>query len=783
MALRTLILVAVLLAGSSAEAWERRFDATSDLTGHVFTVRGIAGPEGALVVLRIEDGSSENYASRANVEREVAPGPFRLRLALDDLHRSNGHRLEPSDIRFIEVFAARGEIAVDETETYPRLPRGPSAPVHAWDLGGGRSARAPGFNRADENDPIIVSGRPKPILRSLDDPLLRDGLGGVERLVLPLPEGQWRLLLWIGDRGAWQTRTYPKERRIKVNGEVRLLERRDLETWTRDIYLAGRDLEPSDRGSAWPSLERPGDAPLVVEAISDGGGITLDFAGDSNAATFIAGLLAHPLGSGAGAAVEARKDRRAWRREGWVIEQAPAALATERLHIDLVPGGSGEIRTALKLGEGRKPLVEAPGREGRRLPVVVRTGQWRLTRTPPQGRRLIQAASHLRADETWLDRVPLRDRPVSLLVSVPQGTPPGRYRGLISDGQGRERAFSVRVLDLALPRPAQAIGVYLDLAPHLAPHLTDRADHPDLGEMQAACDLDVLERLGLTAVAPPLPNPDVVGVEAYVTALGRLSRFDHVLDYANPKRIKARLGIGGVVDILRQVEKAAADRGLQSPYWSIADEPGNAGSRHDPAPLADAIRNSISQNAKKPRLAGHLNRPRDGRLLAGLDLGLINAGFGADVSDIELTKETGAQVWLYNMARPRLAAGFYLWRSGAQGYLQWHARMPSADPFDPTDGREADLQYLPPMAEICAFQPDLDAGLMALIDGILDLRWLLWLERKAAKDARAARLLADLAGHIPGHWEEARGLSNQKLDELRRRIADFAAQGLARRLN
>jgi hypothetical protein len=126
------------------------------------------------------------------------------------------------------------------------------------------------------------------------------------------------------------------------------------------------------------------------------------------------------------------------------------------------------------------------------------------------------------------------------------------------------------------------------------------------------------------------------------------------------------------------------------------------------------------------------------------------------------------------MEQPRLAAGFYLWRVKAAGYLQWHARMPTADPFDPTDGREGDIQFLYPTAEICPAVPDLDRNLLRIADGVTDLRWVLWLEQRAIDDPAARKLLADLSAAIPEQWEEAKDLADLDLERLRQMIADLA---------
>ncbi|MEA2757063.1 MAG: hypothetical protein QOJ54_3352, partial [Aliidongia sp.] len=122
-----------------------------------------------------------------------------------------------------------------------------------------------------------------------------------------------------------------------------------------------------------------------------------------------------------------------------------------------------------------------------------------------------------------------------------------------------------------------------------------------------------------------------------------------------------------------------------------------------------------------------------------------------------------------------LAAGFFLWRSGAEGYIQWHGRLPTADPFDPTDGREADVMLLPVTAQSCLAVPDVDAQLLRFVRGIDDLRWMLWLEGQAKNGGEAATLLARMRGAVPGRWS----IDDQpKLDlvALRRDLAALARQ-------
>lgn len=126
------------------------------------------------------------------------------------------------------------------------------------------------------------------------------------------------------------------------------------------------------------------------------------------------------------------------------------------------------------------------------------------------------------------------------------------------------------------------------------------------------------------------------------------------------------------------------------------------------------------------------------------------------------------------MPDERLAAAFYPWRSGAEGLRQWRARMPTADPFDPTDGREGDVQFFWPSLPVCA-PPDLDAGLLRLVEAEEDLRWIAWLQATADADLpKAKALLEALQAEVPNDWADAKALPAASPNIWRSRIAELA---------
>ena len=424
----------------------------------------------------------------------------------------------------------------------------------------------------------------------------------------------------------------------------------------------------------------------------------------------------------------------------------------------LVAPGTGTTLEFLALSDRDRRCAAAANIEpmggGAPLTATLRAGHWRYDRPSPGATFLVASAAHLRVDGAFLSVREGLPRRYTLRVEIPEHAEAARYRGAMTvecDGAARRVDFTLEVIGTRPPRPDRPIGVYLERAPHFQ-WFADLADHAAAG---TACDLAFLRRLGLTGLAPPLTTPDAGGLAEFLDDLGQVRRagFDQaMLSYSSVKRLLRTLTPEQVGARLAEARRAADARGLQPPIWSITDEPSNPGaSSGDLGALAGAIREA----APGVLLAGHLNTPGDEKYLPFLDVALVNAGFGVDRSDLEAMRRAGVTPWLYNMESPRLAAGFYLWRVGAGGLLQWHGRMPTADPFDPTDGREADVQLLYPTARPCPERHDVHADLLALAEGVTDLRWMLWLDGAAVTSPDAARLRESLRQAIPDTWDGA----------------------------
>lgn len=709
-----------------------------------------------LIVLRVDDSASPAYANRINAERMVPPGPFVLRLRLSLLTTPRGRLLDTAALRQAIAFIpdrARIDLVPMALEAPPALSEG----VLGWSFGPPGAAPLAGFAPIAPADPRVSGPNPQAVRRPGEDALLSHGLRGVTRFATPLPPGDWRITLWTEDPGEWETLPPIVEHRVRVNGRDLLLLRRGPEDWVAQRYLAGRAIEPGRDDAPWDSLGalRGGRVEGIVTVAAEG--LVVELAGHPQPATHLAAIIAEPAAAPpAGvAAVEALRAARF--AENWpVLARPPAersatlAVTTQTPHAVTTPGGVVPLRFRAT-GPGPMPLTASLAWTGAPLPARLLWGHWRWRRPAPETPGLVLSAAHLRADLGALTLPDGLAREMVVLVRVPADAAPGSSRLQLRLNGGAAMAETILdVLPLARPASRGRLGVWLDTAPQYATFDALR----EAARTQAACDLETLATLGLSAIAPPLATPlDAAGLADFLSDLrAAQDRFGGpILAYAPLRRLRDALGDRDAAQALRRTETAIRAAGLRPPVWTVADEPVAGGTDAASRALALAIREAGSD----ARLAGHLNDPADARLLPMLALATVNPRFGADAADLARLRAGGVAPWLYNMPRLRLAGGFYLWRSGADGMLQWHARMPTADAFDPTDGREGDVQFLWPPTTPCA-APDLDAELLDLAEAAEDLRWLAWLEAATAPEARA--LLARLRREVPGTWAAAAAL-------------------------
>ena len=744
------------------------------------------------LVLRIDDDWSGSYATRVNEERQVPPGPFRWELPLRGLRTSGGRALRYEGLRAVHLFNAsdHGRATVEEFrfEQAAPLPRGSAG----YSLGGREAPLLAGFERIAPDDQRIVAGHPAAIRRPGVDPLLAGGLRGVERLQLPWAGERASVTLWLEDVGEWESLPHPLRRRVRVNGVDVLDETLTGNDWIRQRYLRGQDATHRPGADAWETYgrRRGGQVTVEVPVALDGpakGLIVIELAGDSPAATFLAGVLVEPAGSFA-ALAEVTRRRREWFVNAWPVAASLPSSAGDERRIYVVGEVAGDgLSAAVAPGTGhrlefllRSPIAMAhqpfevrfEGEAGRFLHASLWTSQWRLDRQSTNSNLLRPNDRTLRAGLRLDGAEAGRPTRHLLWIAADAGAPAGRYRGSLSftaGGTTTRIPFAVEVLPVTLPAAAKAAGFYLELPVHLTWFPETEAE----AVRQLGCDMGFLGGLGVHGNAPPLPAP-VANRESELVAMSQQALQNATtapwLAYAAAKRALAELGPAGSAKAVEQAERDLRAGHLPPPVWSVADEPGNPD--QGGAGLAAWV-SALRSAAPTARLAGHLNSRDDSRLLGLFDVVLLNDGYGPDLGRLRDTAETGREVWLYNTGKARFTAGFWLWRAPATRYLQWHARMPTADPFDPTDGREGDVQALRPTAEVCAATPDIDEMVIEMAEGLVDQRWLAWLDGQPS----GAGLRREIEDRLGRRWQPASELGAAEMNGLRRRI-----EGLARRL-
>ncbi|MGF1769700.1 hypothetical protein L4D06_20235 [Enterovibrio makurazakiensis] len=733
-----------------------------------------------IVVVRADDSINPGYSDRANIERVIPKGAFELQIPFASLRTPSGKQLDLSALEQIIVFtgdAPRG-FALSQARVETPKPLGKN--VYAWDLGPEGSAIWPGFQPLTMTSGLLTGRGLNAIDRGARaqavDALTVDGIRGIETAALPLPAGNWQITLWLRDAGEWEYLPHPLERRISANGTSVFTQRLSPTEWIDSVYLGRQNTEISPNSSSWNHYgERKSDR-VTFNVTSDGSPVILKLSGDSTDAQFLSGILAVPQSNPLILSMLTRQ-RKAWWEKNWPIanwKKWPSGqprLNTANQTSSAAPGTSAVVQFDFEQGNLKgAPMVmlRHPSLNGLAIPSIWHWSQWQLTRTHLSSTLLEANDDFLRHGLMPENHGVAMPRKMVVRVDVPEGTPPGIYQGELSvmlQGKTLNKTFSIDVINVALPDMEKPVGIYLEQPVHFGWF----KEIAPLGQQAMLCDLTFLRKLGLTGISPPYPTPSNEEAQAEFDSLSnKLNEmgFNATMSYTSAKRLTQSLGTGGAANVISQIESQYKRRLQHTPYWSIADEPSNPGNLD----MFKDMHRQFSMFAPSAKLAGHLNHDEDREYLSMFDLVLINDGFGIDKDEIQKTQEDDREVWLYNLPSPRAAAGFYLWQSDADGFLKWHGRMPTADPFDPTDGREYDVQFLYPSNDPCPEEPDINIALYDIMQGITDYRWILWLERQAPSNPDAKRLLTELHREVPTTWNAMLAVPSKQLETWRQKI-------------
>ncbi|MNR95973.1 hypothetical protein D3C72_271110 [compost metagenome] len=763
------------------------------------------------LILRIDDEASLNYRSRVNLERIVAPGPFIQRFTLSEWRTSQPRALALDKLTKLYLFMADNAPSMTIHRWYWEPGLTLPAGTIALDLGAAAAPRFTGFEPLSPGDPRLI-GHPTPILRPSGDALVRDGLRNLDGVRLDLAKGRYQLTLWLDDPGEWEYLPHPFERSVLVNGEPIWAEQWQPQEWLTQRYLAGQSREALPNPDPWQLFGARQGGPVHVTLNHPGGPLTITLVGHSPDAKYLAGLLLapYPAPTSKEALPDSGKDhavladatasvltkQRQLFLEKWTLAPYSPAPASQQLSLTPIADAAPTLQiapasTADAQQQASQPVLAARGSQlllefaihaatddpapllviqppeqaGSPLALTPYYGRWHLVRPQASGTLLAPSDQEMVegiAGLTLLADVPRR---LVLHITVPRDAPAGRYLGniqLLSQQQLVQLPLTIEVLPLTLPAASKPVGIYVE-AP---PYLNWLSPNPEALKQQIAeasrCDLLRLAKLGISGLSPALPQDEAGMREILGEAVG-LGFVPPLLAYTPLKRWGG--DPASQLDQWQARQQALTASGLPPLAWSLFDEPDLA-----TLPAITTLAREMKRRDPAVIRAGHFNHPGQVGLLAEVEIALINAGFGADKADVARVRQHKVTPWFYNLGTPR-AAGFYLWQSGAEGYLQWHGRMPTALPYDPTDGRESDFMLLGPQA--CEAHR-LSHDLLLLQQAIEDLRWLAWLEQEARYQVDAALLLERLHEQLPTRWQVAEQLPSAAWIQWRREIEQLA---------
>ncbi|WP_310620817.1 hypothetical protein [Flexibacterium corallicola] len=590
--------------------------------------------------------------------------------------------------------------------------------------------------------------------------------------------------MWTEDPGEWETLPYPLERRININDKTIHLRRETIDEWVKRRYLAGKRRETKGVGDPWTDIAQYRGGYFQENTIAGPDGIKIDLAGSSPDATYISAVLLSPP-EDLTALDFVNSERARAVRSQWPVKPLPPRGSSD-LTVQLTQNKQKLTSLGLSIpaGSGSRTDIDLVSISPTKIKTIqadfnsdlIRPYIWAALRTLERlkaNSNLLQISeTRLVEDTTDLPVSSPHPRRLVLWIDISSQIPPGKYEGNITIGWENGSTtlpVSLTVPNISLPKAKYPAGFYLDEMIHL----TWAFQSPSRRAAQIKCDLEFMTTLGLSSLAPPLQTPLGAKTQEFMLDLKAATnispqRGQEILAYTPAKRLKQNLGNQAAAYRLNQLIEDINSQGLTAPYWSVADEPSNP---HLGDGSVESWIKVLRDNSKNIKLAAQLNTPKDIELASLFDLVLINDGFDLTPRTVQAFKSKGPEVWLYNTGRIRETAAIGMRVTKATAYVQWHARMPTADPFDPTDGREGDVMMLLPSAEICKKQPDINLALLHMAEGLVDQRWLLLLDQEKSREAQS--LKRKLWKSSQNIWLKKGKRNNINLDSIRLKVQQY----------
>lgn len=187
----------------------------------------------------------------------------------------------------------------------------PARALIAWDFGPADGPIAPGFERILPNDGRIGGADMDGLRRPADNGLLNDGIAGVERIEVDMPDGEYRIILMTQNLGDNNLMRNPFGSQISVNGTALSVNQPSPDDWVRDAVFSNRGLQNTagqtaqapgaggflsgDLGAFDPGLfQRQQGGAIIIQAVARGGKLIIELSGFENARSYLTGLMVEP---------------------------------------------------------------------------------------------------------------------------------------------------------------------------------------------------------------------------------------------------------------------------------------------------------------------------------------------------------------------------------------------------------------------------------------------------------------------------------------------------------
>ncbi|CAN0232801.1 unnamed protein product, partial [Discosporangium mesarthrocarpum] len=187
----------------------------------------------------------------------------------------------------------------------------PTRALVAWDFGPPDGPIAPGFERILPNDGRIGGADMDGLRRPADNELLNDGIAGVERIEVDMPDGEYRIILMTQNLGDNKLMRNPFGSQIVVNGSALSVNQPSPDAWVRDAVFSNRGLQNTagqtaqapgasgflsgDLGEFDPGLfQRQQGGAIIIQAVARDGKLIIELSGFQNARSYLTGLMVEP---------------------------------------------------------------------------------------------------------------------------------------------------------------------------------------------------------------------------------------------------------------------------------------------------------------------------------------------------------------------------------------------------------------------------------------------------------------------------------------------------------